>query len=200
MKKLVLGLGLILSISACGTNLAPIYYNNTDKAKALFYCTKDDFKKSKSCITPEIYNTTKQIDEQGNINIVYKDSLYFQKYVHLAISRSNDNTTFIAIMFYMRNYDWMFYNRAYDRDGNELLLMPVKRKVVDQRYVSNAIETLEQFAIVVSKEYLEKYKERELEIKLYGENGSEVFTIQPAIVNAFLYNIDKFEKDNINVR
>lgn len=192
MKKTCLLFFIFLG--ACASRyIAPEYYTNVDKAIPLFSCNYDNFKKTTGCMMPPIYNTIKQIDEQGNSNIVYKDAtIYYKKYAVLAMHKEDN---LIAIMFSMRNDNWFFYEQAYDNDGNELLFKLLDRKVVNQQYMRNLIETQETFFIIVSKKYLENYKEKELQIKLYGKNGSEIFTIQPALIKAFLHNINLFEKD-----
>lgn len=82
-----------------------------------------------------------------------------------------------------RRGDWIFFDRARDRDRNEMDFVAIDRSL-DVGWV------VEQFGLNVSREYLEERAETGLDIRAYGQRGVETFRLPPQYVQGFLARLD----------
>ena len=76
--------------------------------------------------------------------------------------------------------DWRFYNRAYDANGNRLDFVEIDHQVTRGAW------TQEDFAINLSRSYLEKAKSNGLNIKAVGKRGEKIFVLPGFYVDGFL--------------
>jgi len=78
-----------------------------------------------------------------------------------------------------RDQNWVFFNQAYDKDGNKLEFTEIDRKEVTAGIT-------EHFAAKLSDEYLESATDTGLEVKFLGKQGERTVRLRSRYVRGYL--------------
>jgi hypothetical protein len=122
---------------------------------------------------------------------IYTDGKYgnaFYHDIHLrAFSSGKRPVSYqIYVTTYYTDSRWMHYRNAFDDHGTRLSLTPIGYDV-DTSEAYNRVYKVEDFAINVSKEYLERLAKRpDVEFKITGPGGSMRFELPPSHIEGFL--------------
>jgi len=101
----------------------------------------------------------------------------------------NEYNNVSIYQFYItdRNKNWIFYNRAYDSNGEKLNFLEIDRRV-------SSGMTEEDFVIEFERSYLDQASFNGLNIKAVGKRGENVFILPPYYIQGFLQKVDSFTK------
>ena len=182
MKRMFL-ISFLFLLNGCVTEM-PKYYTDAEVSYQSINCTYDKFEKKTTCITPFISNTTRSKSEDGSNRIDYVSEWDLRSMAFRTI-QLDTSSDFDSIQFYftMKQKGWAFYNAAYDEKGNKLKFVGIDSSVLDYGW------TKEEFALVVTKNYLNEYKNQELTIKLVGKKKDAIFTIQPEFIRGVIKHL-----------
>lgn len=82
--------------------------------------------------------------------------------------------------------DWRFFDRAYDSNGIELDFLGIDHQVTDSAF------TQEDFAINLSRAYLDHEKTNWLNIKAIGKRGEKIFVLPGFYIEGFIKKVDEY--------
>lgn len=148
------------------------------------------------CVATNSIRTSIDVFSQTTIdNDPYKKTTWiytprFEGYRYDSLLRALiKNKNLITYQFYVSDEaeDWRFYSNAYDKSGAELDFIEIDREV------TRGI-TKEDFAISLSKNYLEKSIAKGINIKASGKRGDKVFFMPGYFIEGFLKKIDMYIK------
>lgn len=76
--------------------------------------------------------------------------------------------------------DWIFFDSAYDIDGNRLDFVEIDREV------STSSGITEDFALNLSEDYLESAAEKGMNVKFVGQRGERTLVLKPHYIEGYL--------------
>ena len=82
--------------------------------------------------------------------------------------------------------NWRFFHSAYDDKGRHLDFTEVDRQVL------SSSSTMEDFALTVSRSYLNNSRAKGIRIKAYGKRADKLFSIPGFVVDGFLRKVDVY--------
>lgn len=88
---------------------------------------------------------------------------------------------------------WRYYDTAYDSAGKKLKFTSLHRKV--SSCDTDTCTYAEIFSIDVTRGYLERYKEKGIDIQISGKMGKEIFNIPPSYIKGFLSAVPSHGKN-----
>ncbi|MCL1161503.1 hypothetical protein L2728_06325 [Shewanella chilikensis] len=118
--------------------------------------------------------------------------------VELAYRASVKDGKIINLQLYVlaSRPDWGFYNTAIDDTGKRLDFATIDKEVGtitgSKTYVKNdSVIVKEHFAFNISKDYLTKISNRNIEIKVYGKRDEGSFVVPSSMSSAFNKKLDE---------
>ena len=157
---------VVFLLSGCGP---PQKYRTADEVYTKTISTHDAYKKATWVKSPtvRVYHPYQTPYSTG-----YSDLLLRTLVVE---GRSEFHQLYVT--FY--GYDWIFFNRAYDINGNQLKFTKIDRVVA-------SLGIQEDFVITLAEDYLESATKSGLNIKFVGKRGERVVTLGPHYVEGYL--------------
>ena len=166
MKKLLIVLVTGLLISCIST--VP---KSTESAIKDIVIEHDAFSKE-TWIKSPLYLSRQGFTDTFPVNLSYR-ALY-----------KNNKLQFIQLYVTATSVTWGFYHSANGEDGSELKFVNVD-SFVDSG--AGMVTTEEHFGMSFDLKYLEKMKEKDFKIKVYGKRNEGVFIV-PKILSTAFYN------------
>jgi len=175
MKKAVLLLIILISVSGCGGTLASLYGVN--------YANPNDYN-AVSVKTEIIYDS---YEDQTKIKapIVYaQNNLFGHTYFLRAFAKGREYNNPSVIQIYVDAYlqDWAFLDRAY-ANGRELNVTPISRDVGSCSSYGCTVH--EHIGINITLAELLEYQGTGLNVKISGNKGSITIAIPAVYFKAF---------------
>jgi hypothetical protein len=128
----------------------------------------------------------KKYDEFKKVTDYYTPSIekgYGEVYLH-AMKSDEGPVTYRIYVDDVYTDNWKFLVSGWDSDGNSLDVREISRGLLSCTRILCFHE--EKVSIMLTKEYLEKYRSKGLRFKLTGKGGEDVFTIPAAHVDSLL--------------
>ncbi len=169
--KLKLLLLATLSVVLSGCFAPPpavpvINWNNPIETKNRVQVEKDDFKKSIEYIGPQFASIDSAINIR-TLKLLKNNEVYFQ--IYIATEYRADT--------------WRNYHTAYSQDGEVLKFNKISKNVKCDKY---GCYFYEDTGILITKEYLEKYIDKDFNFKLSGKSGDGIYSIPAGYIKGFL--------------
>ena len=112
------------------------------------------------------------------IRIPYTAAGYSDVFLRTLVADGKPQFHQLYIRF--NGFEWVFFNRAYDINGNQLDFEEIDRMVESTGTVE------EDFVITFERDYLESAAKTGINIKCIGKRGERVVTLEPTYVEGYL--------------
>lgn len=176
MKRISLLLAVLLAVSAPA-------FAKKDEAWVIkkTKVSEDKFAKTQTIIFPTLKPTLmsdfKKITGQNT-----PGGKFFVRII------KDKETSSMQIYYEKTNTSWGFYNSALDQDGTNLKFTEIASSTDTG---GGILTTHEEFTIDISKDILEKYKDQNYLIKVYGKNDNFIFYLPDYYINGILKFINE---------
>lgn len=172
MKNLTALIISLLLITGCATR----GIDPNDKAAVASKVTveRDDFKKLTQYKGPKI--------ELTDINMFLVGTWYTQ--INLRAWKIDSGSSTYQIYVEANHQSWMFFDTAYNSNGDQLNTTVIAREVGSCN--TDSCWHREILGLNITREYLEKNTTNGISFQISGQNGKASYTIPPAYVQAFL--------------
>lgn len=162
---------LLCAIAFVATGCAQMMktYDPSNQGQVMGKVTKkyDEFKRTTQYTGPSL--------AEGTLDYVSLRAFAFE---------NPPNTIYQIYVSDYYNGNWKFYDYAYDSDGNKLDFVRIDRRV--SGCSSYGCSHTEDFALNVSRKYLQDRASTGIRFKVSGKGGEEIFFIPASYINGFL--------------
>ena len=142
------------------------------------YCKIDEFKKKRTCYSPEVYTRNSEFSKY------LKDSGMISEIIPYYQFQLLESGSVVLVAQYM-DWNWAFLKEAVDIDGKELQVQKIDTKIHTGTYVESKVSEL--IGIILSKTYLKDHIKTGMKIKIYGKRKNVVVFVPGPYVEGF-YN------------
>lgn len=104
-------------------------------------------------------------------------------YFFVRILQKENTNPIMQIYYHTVNSNWGFYHSAIDEEGKYMNFVEINKDVDSG---GGIVTTEEHFAININKQYLTKYKGKNLLIKVYGKKDNFVFFLPDWYIDGVL--------------
>lgn len=181
MIKFILCVFSLFFLSCCAHSYQPrvtLLDLDEDSVYHSTSCEKKKYTNTNMCYGPSILPWERTFNQEGKEEFI-KSPTSWEQSAFWFLSTPKDKPD-MTIAIRVELIDWAFLEMARDIDGKELSYDVLDRRVLDGYHVQ------ETGMITLGKRYIEKYKNKDLEIMVSGKRGKQEISIPASYIRGFL--------------